>query len=148
MPIEFQNDAQKVCYEKVSGWLKEIFGEFVYPREDAPMFMVPLGSAYATTAVYSWGEDEATITTRSYVVQNIELTLDLMKYLLRENADMRFGAFGIDDDEDILFEHSIVGSTADKAELKSSVMAVVGVADQYDDQIVGKWGGQRASDKK
>jgi hypothetical protein len=95
----------------------------------------------------TWGEDDAIITTRSWVVTGIELTQELLQYLLRENDTMRFGAFGLDSDNDVFFEHTIVGSTADKHELKASVMAVVMTADRYDDIIAERWGGTRAVDR-
>jgi type III secretion system-like peptide-binding chaperone len=145
--MEFQSQAQQTCYEKVSAWMKELFGEFAVLREESPLIGVMVGSALAQTAVFPWREDEAVVCTRAYVVTKIELTQDLLQYLLRENADMRFGAFGVDSDGDILFEHSIVGSSCDKNELKASVMAVVMTADQYDDDIVSRWGGQRALDQ-
>jgi len=69
-----------------------------------------------------------------------------MQFLLRKNDDMRFGAFGLDRDMDIFFEHTIVGSTCDKEELRATVMAVLQTADKYDDEIVAKWGGERAVD--
>lgn len=144
--MEFQTQAQKACYEKVVAWMKELFGELAQPRDDAPAVVVLSGSAVAQAIVFPWGEDDAVICTRAYVVTGVELTPDLMHFLLRENADMRFGAFGVDKDGDILFEHSIVGSTADKNELKASVMAVLMTADHYDDQIVSRWGGKRALD--
>jgi hypothetical protein len=145
--MDFKTAAQKACYEKVAPWMKELFGEFAIFRDDAPVVIVPLGSTYATTAVYPWGDDDATITTRAYVVTKVELTPDLMHYLLKENDSMRFGAFGVDDDKDVFFEHTIVGSTCDKGELRASVLAVVRTADQYDDQIMARWGGQRALDR-
>lgn len=145
--MEFTTEAQRACYEKVVPWMKELFGEFAVVRKDAPVVGVLVGSAVAQTWVYPWGDDDAVICTRAYVVMGAELTPDLMRYLLRENADMRFGAFGIDDDGDIFFEHSIVGSTGDKNELKASVLAVVTTADRYDDEIVARWGGQRALDR-
>lgn len=145
--MEFQSPVQQQCYEKTKTMMKELFGEFAVPRDDAPVVGILLGSALAQTAVYPWGNDDAVICTRAWVVQNAEMTPDLMKYLLLKNNGMRFGAFGIDDEDDIFFEHSIVGSTCDKEELKGSVMAVITTADQYDDEIVGKWGGQTALDK-
>jgi hypothetical protein len=145
--MEFRTQAQKACYEKIAPWMKELFGEFAFARDDAPVISVVVGSAVAQTAVFPWGEDDATICTRAYVVTGAELTPDLMHYLLRKNADMRFGAFGVDDDGDIVFEHTIVGSTCDKEELRASVMAVVLTADQFDDEIVARWGGQRALDR-
>jgi len=105
-------------------------------------------SAIAQVAVYPWGNDDATITTRSYVTTGTEVTPDLMHFLLRENDTMRFGAFGLDSDNDIFFEHTIVGSTCDKDELKASVLAVVTTADRYDEQVVSRWGGQRAVDRR
>jgi hypothetical protein len=81
------------------------------------------------------------------VVTKVELTPDLMKYLLRCNYDMTLGAFGIDDAGDIFFEHTILGSSCDKSELRASVGAIAFVADKYDDEIVGRWGGERAVDR-
>ena len=40
-----------------------------------------------------------------------------------------------------------MGSTCDKPELKTSVSSVVLIADEYDDLIVEKWGGERAIDR-
>jgi type III secretion system-like peptide-binding chaperone len=146
--MEFKSEAQKACYEKVVPWMKEVFGEFIRVREDMPIIAVFVGSAIAQVAVFAWGDNDATITTRAYVVTGADTSQkDLLEYLLRESADMRFGAFGIDQEGDILFQHAIVGSKADKDELKASVMAVVLTADDYDDKIVSRWGGQRALDK-
>jgi len=146
--MEFQTEGQKQTYEKVAGMVKELFGTFAAPRDDIPAFSINYGSAYIITQVFPWGDNDASITTRSYVVTGAELTQELLLFLLQENDKMRFGAFGVDKDLDIFFEHTIVGSTCDLDELKASVLAVVYTADQYDDQITSRWGGQRASDRK
>jgi hypothetical protein len=145
--MEFQTEAQQACYERVTPWLRERFGGKALTREDRPIVGVVEGSAFAQVGVFPWGSDDAIITTRSYVVADIELTADLMRYLLHENGGMHFGAFGVDDDGDIFFEHSIVGSTCDRKELESSVIAVLRTADEYDDRIVERWGGRRALDE-
>ncbi len=145
--MEFKTPTQKTTYEKIVPWMKELFGTFAQVRADVPVMGVMVGSALAQVSVFPWGDHDATITVRAYVVTGAELTPDLAHYLLRKNADMRFGAFGVDDDGDILFEHTIVGSTCDKEELRSSVMAVALTADQFDDEIVARWGGQRALDR-
>ena len=145
--MEFQTSAQQACYQKVAGMMKDLFGELAMSRPDAPLFAIALGSAYAAVAVYPWGDDDAVINTRSYVVTGVELTPDLMHYLLQSNDTMRFGAFGVDKDGDIFFEHAIVGSSCDKNELKASVLAVVSTADRLDDEITKRWGGQRAIDR-
>lgn len=145
--LDYDTPAQKSVYERVAPWLRETFGIFAVFRRDVPMVAVQIGSAMAQISVAPWGSDDATITTRAYVVAGIELTPDLMHFLLRENDKMRFGAFGIDKDDSIFFEHTIVGSSCDKEELKGSVMAVVLTADEYDDQIIERWGGSRVIDR-
>jgi hypothetical protein len=145
--MEFKTAAQKECYEKIAPWVKEIFGTFVFAREDVPAFVVTVGTAMAQVGPFPWGDNDATITTRSYVVTGAEFVADLMEFLLHENDRMRFGAFGVDDDKDIFFEHTIVGSTCDKEELKASILAVILTADQYDEKITSRWGGQSAKDR-
>ncbi len=146
--MEFKSEAQKLCYEKVASWLKEIFGELVVAHQNIPLHYVLLGSAVANVAVLPWRENDAVINARSYVVTEVEVTPDLANYLLRENSELVFGAFGVDQDGDILFQHTILGSTCDKEELKASVLAVATTADRYDDEIVARWGGRRAIDRR
>ena len=120
--MEFKTESQKACYEKVLPWLKEIFGEhFTRVREDAPVIGIVIGSALAQVAVYPWGDNDAIINTRAYVVSGA-------------------GDY-------IVYEHGIVGSRCDKEELKASVMAVALTADDYDDKIIARWGGQTALER-
>jgi len=116
--------------------------------DDRPLFIFPAGTTLTHVAIAPWGDDDATIMVRSYVVTGADLAPDLLKYLLQENDSMRFGAFGLDQDGDIFFEHCIVGSTCDKEELKASTLAVSRTADAYDEQIVARWGGLRMMDHK
>lgn len=145
--MEFQSKPQQEVYERIEPWMREVFGAFLRVRDDAPGFHIMIGSAYASVYVLTWKDDEATVMARAYVVTNVELTPDLLHYLLRENEQLRFGAFGVDEDNDICYSHTLVGSTCDKEELKACVMAVVAMADKYDDEIVQRWGGQRAIDR-
>jgi len=145
--MDFETQAQRECYERVAPWVTELFGGSVLRKPDRPILGVMHGSAFAQVGVFPWGDDDTIITTRAYVVTGTELTADLMRYLLGENAGMRFGAFGVDDEGDIIFEHSIVGSTCDQKELEASVIHVARTADEYDDRIVARWGGERALDQ-
>ena len=45
--MEFQTKAHQAVYEKVGGYMKELFGEFAQKRDDVPVFSVILGSAWA-----------------------------------------------------------------------------------------------------
>ena len=145
--MKFETAMQEACYDKVSTWMRELYGKFPCPRHDAPELTLFMGSALIEVLVHPWNGDDAIISARSSVVTGVELTPDLMRFLLRENSDMRFGAFGVNDRGDIIFEHSIVGSTCDRPELEASVNAVLAIADDYDDKIVERWGGMRALDR-
>jgi hypothetical protein len=144
--MDFQTAAQKDCYEKVVPWLKELFGQFAQPHDEKPVIAVVLGSAMAQVGVYPFGSDGSSITTRAWVVRDVEVGSDLTDYLLHQNDSMRFGAFGLDRDNDVFFEHTILGGTCDKEELNSSVTAVVATADRYDDELVARFGGKRGLD--
>ena len=145
--LKFQTAAQEACYEKVVMWIQELFGKCPCARQDIPGLGIFIGSALVEVLVFPWDKDDAVINTRSYVVVGAELKPELMRYLLEENAKMIFGAFGISPDSEILFEHSIVGSTCDMKELETSVKSVMEIADDYDDKSVDRWGGKRALDR-
>jgi len=145
--LKFETTAQEACYEKVTTWMQEIFGKYPCARQDIPGLAIFTGSALVEVLVLPWDGDDAIINTRSYVVVGAQLKPDLMRYLLEENTKMIFGAFGISPDNEIFFEHSIVGSTCDLKELEASVKAVMEISDEYDDKIVDRWGGKRALDR-
>jgi hypothetical protein len=146
--MEFKTPAQGTIYGTVATLMKELFGEMASPREDRPTFGIRYGSAWVQTWVSAWGEDDATVTTRAWLTTGTELTVDLAKFLLRANDDMRFGAFGIDKDGDTFFEHTILGSTVTKEELRASIRAVADTSDENDDEIVSRFGGTRMADRQ
>lgn len=144
--MDFQSSLQEKHYTKVSGWMRHLFGDIPWEKLDEPGFGLFMGSAWVEVRILPW-LDDTVVNVRSTVVSDVTLTEDLLNYLLRENHEMRFGGFSVSKDGDILFEHTIVGSTIDKKELESSVHAVLEIADKYDDEIVERWGGKRALDK-
>ena len=143
--MDFESKAQQEVYERIEPWMKELFGIFLKKRDDAPGFGVKIGSAFVHISVNAWGKNDATITSRAYVVVKAPMAPDLLEFLLRENDTARFGAFGLDKEQDIFFEHTIVGSTCVVDDIKNSVLAVGYTVDQYDDKIIARWGGMRAT---
>jgi len=147
MSIKFATPAQSACYHKVQTWLNELYPIVRQPFATLPVFSIPLGSAIAMVEVMAWGEAEAIIATSSFVVTEVEITADLMHFLLSENAQSEFGVFSIDDFGNIRLHSTILGSSCDRQKLKNAVTAVLAAADNYDDQIVSLWGGKRALDR-
>ena len=101
----------------------------------------------ASVLVVPWGDERAVVRVRAWVVMGAELTPELMNYLLLENNQFVLGSFGIDDEDDIFFAHSLLANDLDKAELRATLNAVKATADGYDDEIQKRWGGQRMADR-
>lgn len=147
--MDFEHDAHKEIYEKVGGYLKESFGDkgFIAPP-DAPLYIGGEGSAMIQVVVYPWGSDDAIVNVRSWCVMDMgEMPPECMKFLLSESFTFRFGAFSLDPEGDIVFEHTIPGRNLDRAELDASVNAVRSTANEYDDRIIREWGGVTAREK-
>lgn len=145
--MEFQTEAQKKVYDKVHSILKDEFGKTAQAREDGPSFVLRNGSAYVQVTVSPINEQFTTVRAHSWVVTGVENTAELLQYLLKENLNMRFGAFGVDDVGDVCFTHAILGETLEAPTLMYTLMGVASVADDYDDKIVQRFGGQRAVDR-
>ena len=144
--MKFSTPVQQKCYERVAPMMEELFGPVAQPDQDVPRFWLTVDSAQTRITVLPFDESTSIIEVYSAVVQEVKTTPELMQYLLTKNADMVFGAFGIDDDGDVIFRHTIMGDTCDKEELKVSVLAVASTAEREDDEIVAKFGGKRGSD--
>ena len=140
---EFRTEVQRTCYEKVAGYGKELFGELFKPGKEPPTFFLRFGSSSVGVSVIDWGDNNAVIDVWSWVVTKVGMSDDLMGYLLRENYKKRFGAFRLNENNDIHYSHKIAGASCDKYELKASMMAVAIAADEYDDEIKARWGGER-----
>lgn len=147
MAIEFKTDAQRACYERVAGLMRDLFGESARPLADKPIFALNYGSAYLETGIWDWG-DQVFVRTRSWVVSGAEVRPDLLEYLLHENDSLLFGGFGLMEDGTITFNYTMLGDKLDKEELRNGVMMVARMGDKYDDLIVSRWGGRRHSDSR
>ena len=145
--MEFVHSAHEAAYSRVRAYMTELFGEAATPSADEPSFVLHEGSAVATVTVRPWREHATTVETASWVVTETSPSEELFRFLLTENTSLLFGAFGLQNSTDVIFKHSIVGDTLDKEELQSSVEAVLEMADQYDDEIVQRFGGLRAKDR-
>ena len=129
--------------EQLRSLLPEIgLGDF---EEPAPgIFVAKKGSTHVQVRAVPVGLGLVAIRSTSPVTTGTPITPALMEFLLSENAKFVFGAFGIGQRKEIVFNHSIMASSVDVVELGTSVSTVVNMADRYDDQIVERWGGKTA----
>jgi hypothetical protein len=119
-----------------------------YRKVDDSLYVIKQGSAYVMVAVVPWGKDKACVRCTAQLVKGIKVEGKLALQLLEINTSLRFGAFAWDpQQETVLFVHSILGGTTlDPDELMATLRDVALIADEYDDKLVEKYGGQRMLD--
>jgi len=148
--MEFNTEAHKKVHEKTRDFLQTLFGEVNVKLMD-DTFVLQEGSTFVYVRTFPIGEKKSGVEIFSYVVVDVEVTEQLMRYLLTYNLRLILGAFGLARGEGskgtVLLTHTILGDSMDREELYGSVSAIARVADDLDDQIVTAFGGQTALDK-
>src|SRR4030095_10551670 len=148
--MEFKTDAHKRVYDQARGYLHPLFGERNVKGMD-DTFVLQEGSTFVYVRAFPIGAKKAGVEVFAYVVVDVEVTEQLMRYLLTYNLRLILGAFGLargeGDKGTVLLTHSILGDSMDSEELYGSVSAIARVADDLDEQIVTAFGGQTALDK-
>jgi len=119
-----------------------------YRKVDDSLYVIKQGSAYVMINVVPWGDNRAMVRCTAQLVKGIDVDGPLAKQLLELNSHLRFGAFGVDPTEHtVLFTHTILGGhTLDSEELVATLRDVALIADEYDDKLMKKYGGQRMID--
>jgi len=148
--MEFKTEAHRKAYDKTRDYIHTLFGEInVKVLDDS--FVLQEGSTFVYLRAFPIGDKKAGVEIFSYVVVDVEVTADLMRYLLTYNLKLILGGFGLAIGEDgrgaVLLTHTILGDTMDREELYASVSAIARVADDLDDQIVTAFGGTTALNK-
>lgn len=139
-PEQSYNDA---C-NKVDRILKANFPNYI--RFENGKFTILHGSTQVMVTIHYLIDNETIIICSANVVRKAEINNEVMHFLLRKNAQIQFGAFGLLFDGTIIFSHSITGSNLDENELLTTLTSVAQMADYYDDVIVAMAGGKRAKD--
>lgn len=127
---------------------KTLHASTAYRKVDDSLYVIKQGSAYVMISVVPWGQNRAMVRCTSQLVKGVDVDGPLAKQLLELNGHLRFGAFAVDSAEHtVLFTHTILGGTTlDPEELVATLRDVALIADEYDDKLVKKYGGQRMID--
>jgi hypothetical protein len=114
-------------------YLVDQHGNYVLGLETARVFIVP-----------TWLENGATVV-RVFAITNLDVpvTAELTSYLLAKNLDFVFGGFALDvDNGAVWFNHNVLGDYMAAEELEATLSAVAHTANQFDDEIKGRFGGR------
>ena len=146
--MDFASPAQRACYERVAGLLRELYGEGLMVDATTPSFGVRVGSAWVNVWVRPGAAGGPVVITRAWLVTGTDLTPDFLHHLLSEAAKPAFAAYGLDAGDDVYLEHSLPGEGVTLPQVRASVEAVAAEADRADDMIVARFGGIRMTDKR
>jgi len=124
-----------------------------FKKVDEGLYVVKQGSSYVMISIVPTGkgsqhDDKAIVRVVANVASGVRPEASLFRQLLILNGRLRFGAFAyVPEGDVIVFHHSMLGGTSmDGKELVATVHDVAVVADEYDDRIVARYGGQRMQD--
>lgn len=143
--MHFDNQHHEQTYRQVQEYLVELF-ENPHLENETGHFYVGYGSTVLEVSAEPYGPEETIVEVTAYCVQGVELTDKLMQGLLELNHELPVGAFSVVG-QDIFFSHTIFGKNLNRSDLLGAIAAVATVADDYDDRIVDKFGGQTALDR-
>jgi hypothetical protein len=143
--MEFENEVHEETFRRLKEYLAELFEE-PFHDPDNDHFYVRYGTTVLEISVDPYGSDEAIVVIMSYCVQDVELAEDLLLGLLELNHQVPCGSFSLVGN-DIFFSHALFGNSLEPRDLLRAITAVATVADDYDDRIVAKYGGQTALER-
>src|SRR5262252_6004396 len=111
-----------------------------FKKVDEGLYVVKQGSSIVMINVLAWNADRAVVRCVAQLVKGVPLALQLLEM----NALMRFGAFAyVPAGDVIIFSHTLLrGETLDGEELVTTIRDVAIIADEYDDRIAARYGGQ------
>lgn len=142
----FEHAVQEETFFKLRDYLSDLFEEEPYHDPETHHFYVRYGTTVLEISVEPYGPDEAIVTVMSYCVQDVEMEEDLLLGLLELNHQISCGSFSLVGN-DIFFAHSLFGRSLEPRDLLRTITSVATVADDYDDRIVARYGGQTALEK-
>ncbi|HUP45313.1 MAG TPA: YbjN domain-containing protein [Thermoanaerobaculia bacterium] len=139
---QFHTQCQEEVYRQVKSYLDELVDEHFDDAEHCD-FYLKYGSTVLEVSIFPWEDDDAVIEVLAFCVKGVEPTPDLMRELLELNSEVVLGAFSMVGNE-IFFSHSFLGRRLRPEQLIASLDMVASTSDEYDEQIVAKYGGETA----
>lgn len=141
----FEHEVHEETFLKVQEYLGELFDEPYHDRAN-DHFYVRYGTTVLEISVEPYGPEEAMVIIMSYCVQGVDLEENLLLGLLELNHQLTLGFFSLVEN-DIFFSHSLFGQSLTARDLLRAITAVATIADEYDDRIVARFGGQTALER-
>ncbi len=121
-------------YKKIDGYIAELFHEDEVIQID-DMYSFSFGTVTVNILVRPWHSEDVLVDVFSYLAEDVSLSKAQLDELLRMNATIPFGSFGLSVDNSVKFSYTLAGKNLDKNEFSAAVQNIAAIADQYDEQF-------------
>lgn len=121
-------------HTKIGNYLNELFHEDEIIKID-DQYSFSFGSVAVNIVVRSWHSEDVLVDVFTYLTEDADLSGDQMEELLRLNATIPFGSFGLGMDNSVKFSYTVAGKNLDLNEFSAAVQNIAAIADQYDEQF-------------
>ena len=118
-----------------------------YRKVEEGFFVIKQGSSRVMIRVHPW-KDHAVIRLAAQLVKGVTMEAPLALELLELNAVLRFGSFAyVPAGEAVILCYTLVDrELASREEFLETIRDFAFVADEYDDRIASRYGGQTMED--
>ncbi|HXG59309.1 MAG TPA: YbjN domain-containing protein [Thermoanaerobaculia bacterium] len=141
----FHTKCQEEVYRQVKSYLDELVDEHFDDAEHCD-FYLKYGSTVLEISIHPYEDDDAVVEILAFCVQGVEPSFELATELLRLNSEVPLGAFSMVGNE-VFYSHSFLGRRLRPEQLIASLDAVASISDAYDEELVGKYGGETALER-
>ena len=140
MPVlPYESEGQREAYERLRAPLESVLGP-VRERIHAIGYVYEIEGTTATSTFAPWGDDTI-VANRCYLAGDVPMSEALLRELATWTEAGRFGFFGVDDANNVYFEHQVVGSTTTADTLGRSVRQTHATAMARKDEVRSRFGG-------
>lgn len=142
---QFHTVCQEEVYRQIKAYLDELVDEHFDDAEHCD-FYLKYGSTVLEISITPYQEDDAVVDILAFCVQGAEPSFELMQELLRLNSEVPLGGFSMVG-SDVFYSHAFLGRRLRPEQLIASLEMVADISDEYDEQLVAKYGGETALDR-
>ena len=140
MPVmPFESEGQREAYERLKAPLEAAVGP-VRERIHAIGYVYEVDGTTTTSTFAPWSDDTI-VANRSYLAGDVPMTEELLRQLASWTEAGRFGYYGVDDANNVYFEHQLVGSTATTDTLGRSIRQTHATAQGRREEFRARFGG-------
>jgi hypothetical protein len=142
---QFHTVCQEEVYRQIKSYLDELVDEHFDDAEHCD-FYLKYGSTVLEISIAPYQEDDAIVEILAFCVQGVEPSFELMQELLRLNSEVPLGGFSMVG-PDVFYSHAFLGRRLRPEQLIASLEIVADISDEYDEQLVSKYGGETALER-